>query len=75
MVRLSREVLKDRINQAIFDCLDEIESDVGGYLIDDQAKLLTDSVFNVLSESDSDDLSEFIDTTDDTSVEEGSRAD
>lgn len=63
MARLSREVLKDRINEAVFDALDEIEADVGGYLIEDQARILTDAVFNVLSESDQDDLNPFVDST------------
>ena len=63
MARLSREVLKDRINEAVFDSLDEMETDLSALSLDDQARILTDAVFNVLSESDQDELNPFVDLT------------
>ena len=63
MARLSREVLKDRINEAVFDSLDEMETDLSALSLDEQARILTDVVFNVLSESDEEELNPFVDST------------
>lgn len=68
MSRLSREVIKEQLVQAIFDVLDELETKMDDVTVDEEANLIADAVFQVITETDDEDLSatEFFETgTDD----------
>ncbi len=58
MSRLSRSVIKEQLVQAIFDVLDEMESSpqYGVMSIEKEAETIADAVFQVITETDDEDL-------------------
>lgn len=58
MSRLSAEAIKEQLVQAIFDVLDEMESDITHNMTTQkEAETIADAVFNVITETDDEDLS------------------
>jgi hypothetical protein len=55
--RLSREVFKERIKQAAFDALEEIDMNLE-IDVEKQAEIIADVIYNVITETDTDELEE-----------------